>query len=868
MRNNGENRGFEFVSVRMLDPFCGRGGEIGSVRAGEEKCTVRELCERMRGAKLPGCVKFSVDGVMADGGSDASDAKFEIAFWEVPEVDFAINVAIYIAIAMATNYTYDLLFGKKIALGSKYNSAETGESKTYSWEYESTNSVQEGAPIPVLYGRFLTTPPVVNSYVEDSNAEMSSFLLKSYAVADSGAGVNDIINFPQNEYGELTCFVNHNELRNYNSTSDNSGQLEPGLEYDFEGLGYINHFELDENGNEVAFNGFPHMIEADEHLDEMRLKTNTAQAFVKFTRMVISYNKSTGRTQKVEVYTRKAGEYELSNSVVVDSGEGGVNITVPINADYVTDSIKVVFLTKSSHGNWKKNRSVYVNRVELYAMTPESHSEIQITDRIRVSAFDGYESGETERILKKSSCTIDVDKRIDTGVFKHPTTKLAYPDKVAIHLNFPYGLYSVNRNSGETETETVKVNAYCYFHYSDGTVSERKKFLRSEFGYADGGIYISNDLETLTVTKSHKEDFTLMFENDFSGYSGFGSNVSYVDVEVKLEENVVSDEYHYNAVYLKHITESWNFQQDYIRTATADVIYRAYEELNKGSNPKFQILAERSTIYAYDGESWVERPGDNPAWAAYDMIVQPKLKLVGSDGDEHIELIRERFRHDEMIFDEFQDWADFCDENGIFCGLYCESQENTSKFLEHACTLGRASIVNKGGMIGVVIDAKWSRRDGNNNPVPCFLFDDSNIVKGTYQVSSMSNSEIVTEIECTFFDRERDYNRFTMIERDESFDRSDLQQNTRTITLYACTDRVVASDFAKYAIAQNKTRRNYKWTGDLDSMPCEIGDVVSVKGNLVRINATSFDSEMRRQFEGSEYVDGMYVGHESPSIVR
>ena len=52
----------------------------------------------------------------------------------------------------------------------------------------------------------------------------------------------------------------------------------------------------------------------------------------------------------------------------------------------------------------------------------------------------------------------------------------------------------------------------------------------------------------------------------------------------------------------------------------------------------------------------------------------------------------------------------------------------------------------------------------------------------------------------------------------------------------------------------NKLKKNYAWTGDLDSMPLDLGDLVDVNGKLMTITGVSFDEELRREFKAMEYV--------------
>jgi hypothetical protein len=144
-------------------------------------------------------------------------------------------------------------------------------------------------------------------------------------------------------------------------------------------------------------------------------------------------------------------------------------------------------------------------------------------------------------------------------------------------------------------------------------------------------------------------------------------------------------------------------------------------------------------------------------------------------------------------------------------------------------------------------------------------------VAGTYSENWQDRSNFPTEVQVTYFDKEREYSRKSVIVRSDD---TIVNHNTKDITLYACDDRDVALRHAEYILNMNLIKKGYAWTGDLDSMPLDMGDLVSIYGNLATITGVTFDEEMRRQFTAVNYsherfgwkkweflfpVDGWYV---------
>ncbi|HRS97354.1 MAG TPA: phage tail protein, partial [Smithella sp.] len=170
--------------------------------------------------------------------------------------------------------------------------------------------------------------------------------------------------------------------------------------------------------------------------------------------------------------------------------------------------------------------------------------------------------------------------------------------------------------------------------------------------------------------------------------------------------------------------------------------------------------------------------------------------------------------------------------------------------LQYLCDIGRAVIVNRGNVIGVVVDRSAVNMDELNNPLPLFNFDDSNIVADTYSENYSDRSNFPTEVQVTYYDKDREYSRKSVIVRNDD---SIVNHNTKDVTLYACDDRDVALRHAEYILNMNLIKKGYAWTGDLDSMPLDMGDLVSIYGNLATITGVTFDDEMRRQFTAVNY---------------
>ncbi len=182
--------------------------------------------------------------------------------------------------------------------------------------------------------------------------------------------------------------------------------------------------------------------------------------------------------------------------------------------------------------------------------------------------------------------------------------------------------------------------------------------------------------------------------------------------------------------------------------------------------------------------------------------------------------------------------------------MYFDGTSTVSESLQYICEIGRGGLVNRANVLGVVIDSQAENLGLRNEPIPLFKFDDSNIVADSYSEEYRDRENFPSEVQVTYFDKDREYTRKSVLART---DEARLSYNAKDITLYPCNDIEVARDHAEYVLGLNKLKKNYSWTGDLDSMPLDLGDLVDVNGKLMTITGVSFDEELRREFKALEY---------------
>ena len=834
--------------------------------------------------------RFALDGRECEGAAPIGDASV-VSGWETPS-DPSVLIGIVVTVILsAVGYFVNR---RQLTKMGRYKKTDQETSETnYGWDYDAENAVQEGAPVPVLYGRRLVIPPVASQRIHDVNETGESFLDCTYAVADGGAGFSDIIRYIAEGDSRYYARIDHTPWENLNkgtvSSSPNDNWRTFAQTY---GEAFTAVPTASWQANTFS-GGTKREWLTDGDLTASKKLEASDGIFLHFTQAI--------NITSLQIYTRvKAGDYvwhdfdlygldntgegqtarwtkigssegcystDLDNNVIVPPTGGAILVTLYRGRD--KNDVKRHRFRIRPTSTWQI-RKMSGNRVVKWNHASGSKPKKNFTE-IRVggeytssgAAVGGGKIalettaglyGETPTTFQTGTWSgANVDKYLETEWFQFATTPRAYPDHAAIHFSFPYGCYKINQETGDTENSYVTLHAQYRKIAADGTAGAWTDFFTSS--HAETDITYNSGDGSVTVGLATQSASNLTFQRD-----GIGDGAARLELRVKRGDAPADSAAEINVCQWTVLEEGWSFVPAYPRTATAVLQMNASEKFN-GRLPQFSICAERATVYAFNTISglWESHSASNPAWAAYDLIVRPRFDDAGHGGpDESGALLRESFPHERMLYGEFSAWADWCDENDVTCSMYYDAQTTIDRGVQYLCDLGRAQIVLKGGSIGVAVDRR-ADLDADGNPVSVFAFTDANIVANSWSVQFRDRADLPSEYEVTFFDRDREWNRFTVIARDAELDNEATAQNTQSVTLYACDRREVAQAFAEYAIRQNMVSRTYSWSGGIDAMPVEIGDIVSVKGELVRVTSVAVEEDFTRKYEGVEYVDARFA---------
>jgi len=311
---------------------------------------------------------------------------------------------------------------------------------------------------------------------------------------------------------------------------------------------------------------------------------------------------------------------------------------------------------------------------------------------------------------------------------------------------------------------------------------------------------------------------------------------------------VVEEDIQYVAMlYAEFLQEGTNDIMIHRGVSVLSLEFLATEKLN--SMPLVEVKATC--------DDYVEnRLSTNPAWAAYYRLI-----------DKHGVMA------EDILFDEFESWAETCDAEGYKIGLYLDTQFNLHDVLGQIGMAGKASVIRRGTKWGVIQDAVAT---------PVQMFSMENITMDSFEETFLSADEKANTILAWYFDEENDYRRTSIEVRDPSVNSLDAIKKVE-VSLYGVTNKAQAVKIAVSLL--NHTRlvnRTVSWLADVDAIACQVGDVVYFQhevpmwghaaGRVVSstLNSVTIDrpSDYSGEIDGvsiSTFTFKIFVRHQEPN---
>lgn len=243
-----------------------------------------------------------------------------------------------------------------------------------------------------------------------------------------------------------------------------------------------------------------------------------------------------------------------------------------------------------------------------------------------------------------------------------------------------------------------------------------------------------------------------------------------------------------------------------------------------GTMPNITCTATRSTVRVFNptANAYQLKAADNPAWAAYDMIHRAKLLYNFTSSVNETAVFGAP--KEKMIYQDFSDWADFCDSKSLKVNYYVEKATDIWTALREMENCGRGKVILRGTRFGAICD---------NPSDPVQLFTVGNIIKDTFREEFLPMKDRANSLEVTFNNKDKNYERDVITVYGDTYDSETTVKHPTQITLDGITDFAQAYKEAKYRLRLNKyLTRTVSFEAGVDAIACQVGDVILVQHDV------------------------------------
>lgn len=295
------------------------------------------------------------------------------------------------------------------------------------------------------------------------------------------------------------------------------------------------------------------------------------------------------------------------------------------------------------------------------------------------------------------------------------------------------------------------------------------------------------------------------------------------EVQVTCTGKSGSGNRHMNEVYwtqLSHI-----IYDDFARPGRALLGIKALatDQLSGGA-PSVSWIQKRLNVWVWNpnGNSYVQKPANNPAWAAYDLV--HRCKYLMNVSSRKLEFIVAGVPAQRMDYQAFSDWADFCTRKNLEVNIIIEKAEDLWSTLRDIEAAGRGKVMMRGTRYSAICDAP--------SP-PVQLFTVGNIKKDSFSEEFLAVKDRANAIEVSFVNRDKNYEKDVFMVYSEDWDNDGAVHNPTQISLPGVTSYEQAWREGWYRLRLNKyLLRTVSFETDVDAIACQVGDVILVQHDI------------------------------------
>jgi predicted phage tail protein len=424
-------------------------------------------------------------------------------------------------------------------------------------------------------------------------------------------------------------------------------------------------------------------------------------------------------------------------------------------------------------------------------------------------------------------------------------------DAIELTIGFPNGLYYSNDSGGMDKT-SVTVDAEIR---KVGTQEWQTLPLANNKGLS--GHVKKKPKQWFFIDKSNRD----IANSNYAGHIWEATNSAFYrvfrfdnlekakyEVRMRCSGKDGTSLRHVNKVYWTQLTQI--IYDDFVHPGKALIGIKALATSQlSGSDPDVSWIQERDKVWVFNpyNNQYEEKPADNPAWAAYDL-----LHICRKIGGEYVVFGQPYGRID---YDAFNAWAEKCTLNKFTFNYIYDSATRLWDALKYPETVGRGKVIPAGTRFTCVSDYQSS---------PVQLFTVANIKYGSFTEEFQGVEARANSIELSFINKDKDYERDVIPVYGDTYDESNSLTNPAQIELMGCTSLEQAYRHGKHYLRCNKYEvRTVTFEAFTDAIACTVGDIILVQhdvpewgegGRVVAVNGQSItlDREVATQ-PGKQY---------------
>ena len=393
-------------------------------------------------------------------------------------------------------------------------------------------------------------------------------------------------------------------------------------------------------------------------------------------------------------------------------------------------------------------------------------------------------------------------------------------DAIELTIGFPNGLYYSNDNGGMDKTsvtvdaEIRKVGTQEWqslpLSNNKGLSSHVKKEPKRWFFVDRENKKIANSNYTGYIREATNSAFYRVFRFDNLDKAKY-------EVRMRCSGKDGTSLRHVNKVYWTQLTQI--IYDDFVHPGKALIGIKALATSQlSGSDPDVSWIQERSKVWVFNPytNQYEEKPADNPAWAAYDL-----LHICRKIGSEYVVFGQPYGRID---YDAFNAWAEKCTLNKFTFNYIYDSATRLWDALKYPEAVGRGKVIPAGTRFTCVSDYQSS---------PVQLFTVANIKYGSFTEEFQGVEARANSIELSFINKDKDYERDVIPVYGDTYDESNSLTNPAQIELMGCTSLEQAYRHGKHYLRCNKYEiRTVTFEAFTDAIACTVGDIILVQHDV------------------------------------